>query len=1074
MIPTPEKPSILDTPLKRWFPLNVETLLVVLLLTVAIISRFYDLGARVISHDENNHYVPSYSLYSGDGYRYDPMSHGPLQFHMMALSFALFGDNDFTGRLPAALLSIATIMVAMFAFRRYLGRTGALVAAALIIISPLMLYYARYARNESYIVLWGILTLYSILRYLERGEAWALFLFTAVNALHFTDKATSYIFAAEEGLFLAAYFIDRLSHREWTHPRRRANFLLGLSLTIVLVAAAAGFYLLHKPASNTPVEQTRLILIVISILAAGAAGTLAWSGVEMVRGLGWTGLKSERSADMLILLVTFLLPLLSALPIQLMGYTPLDYTTTGIIRVVVVAAILGAMGITLGLWWFGRKWLFHAGLFFIPFVLLYSTFFTNPEGLVGGLVGALSYWIEQQAVQRGSQPLYYYLLLLVPMYEFLPAVGTVVAAGIASFSRLWQSQPGQPFTPARSNSEQTSVPVAALLIFWSVSSLAVFTIAGEKMPWLTIHIALPLILSSAWAIGWLVETVPWGRLARWGISNYARLAALVLLGFLTLLTGRDAFRVAYINYDGPTEYLVYAHGAPAPKELFSQIEELSIRTTGTTDMVAAYDNQVRYPYWWYMRRYANKIDYDVNPTRDLQRALVIGVGDENLTKLTPVVRQNYFEFSAIRLWWPNMDYMDIKWNTIDSERIANLQAQYNAAGGKVPPMTITEYIQYAWRHIKPFFTDAKVRSAVVQIWLNDDFTQWGDLKKSTAYSLTDWGVSDRMHYYIRKDISAQLWPYGAEAQALTTPSDPYASITAPVSPDLVLGKTGNEPGAFQAPRAVAIAADGSLYVVDSLNNRIQHLSQSGQVLQVWGTYASLAKGAAPGGTFSEPWGVAVGPDGNVFVADTWNHRIQKFTSDGQFVTMWGYFGQGDTPDAFYGPRGLAIDGKGRVFVADTGNKRIVVFDSNGEYITQFGSPGMDIGQLDEPVGVALDAAGNVFVTDTWNQRIQVFSPDPSGQVFNAIYSWSVDGWNGQSVENKPFITVDTAGNTLVTDPEMCRVITFSPAGQPIRVWDGCSSGTFHLPSGIASDSSGGVWVTDAGNGTLIHFKEENP
>ena len=73
-------------------------------------------------------------------------------------------------------------------------------------------------------------------------------------------------------------------------------------------------------------------------------------------------------------------------------------------------------------------------------------------------------------------------------------------------------------------------------------------------------------------------------------------------------------------------------------------------------MVVAYDNKVRYPYWWYMRDFANKIDYDVNPTRDLQRAVVIAVGDENLTKLAPVVRQNYDEFSAIRLWWPNMDY----------------------------------------------------------------------------------------------------------------------------------------------------------------------------------------------------------------------------------------------------------------------------------------------------------------------------------------------------------------------------------------------------------------------------------
>ena len=1076
MMPNPEKPSLLDTPLRRWFPLNVETLLVVLLAAAAVVSRFYDLGARTMSHDEINHVVPSFSLYTGNGYKVDPMSHGPLQFHMMALSYALFGDNDFTTRLPAAVLSIAAFGVAIFAFRRYLGRTGALVAGALIIISPLMLYYGRYARNEAYIVLWGILTIYSILRYLERGEAWALFLFTAVNALHFTDKATSYMFAAEEFLFLAAYFVDRVSRREWQPGRRRVFFLLGLTLTVVLLAAAAGFYLSHKPIADTAAEQVRTMIIVVSILAAGAVGTLVWSGVEMVRGLGWVAIKSERAADILVLLGTFILPLLSAIPIKLMGFTPLDYTTTGMLRVVGVAAVLASIGITLGLLWFRRKWLFHAALFFIPLILLYTTFFTKPDGIVGGLVGELSYWMEQQNVARGGQPLYYYVLLMIPIYEFLAALGTVTAAGIATFARLWQSQPGQPFTRPPEECDQPPVPVATLLVFWSVSSLAIFTYAGEKMPWLTIHIALPMILSSAWAIGWLVETVPWGKIAAWSFRNYARFATLGLFGLLAVLTGRDAFRAAYINFDFPTEYLVYAHAASDPKVLFGEIEELSIRTTGsTTDIVAAYDNQVRYPYWWYMRRYANKIDFDVNPTREARQALVIAVGDENLTKVTPVVRQDYTEFAGMRLWWPNMDYWSLKWTTIESERTSALQAEYAGTEEIMPKMNIFGYLQYVWPHIKPFFTDAKVRSAVFQIWLNDDFTEWGALKNSTAYTLTDWGVSARMHYYIRKDIAAQLWPYGASAQAVVVPPDPYAAITNPASPDLVLGTTGSEPGQFQSPRAVAVAADGSLYVVDSMNDRIQHLSQDGEVLHVWGTHADVSQGEAPGGTFNEPWGIAVGLDGSVYVADTWNYRVQKFTADGRFITMWGFFGQAaDAPEAFYGPRGLTVDSQGRVYLADTGNKRIVVFGPDGDYITQFGTPGLGLGQLDEPVAVALDSAGNVYVTDTWNQRVQVFTPDASGQAYTAFAEWPVDGWYGQSVENKPFIAVDATGNVSVTDPELCRVISFLPGGQPIRVWDGCQAGMLVLPSGIASDGSGGLWVTNAGNGTLVHIKLETP
>jgi DNA-binding beta-propeller fold protein YncE len=227
-----------------------------------------------------------------------------------------------------------------------------------------------------------------------------------------------------------------------------------------------------------------------------------------------------------------------------------------------------------------------------------------------------------------------------------------------------------------------------------------------------------------------------------------------------------------------------------------------------------------------------------------------------------------------------------------------------------------------------------------------------------------------MTFYIRKDIVSKLWPYGTVPQTIAPPADPYAGITTPVTPDNVVGGLGTDAGQFQSPRGIALAPDGSLYVADAGNNRIQHLSPAGKVLQVWGSFADISKGAAPGGTFNEPWGVAVAPDGSVYVADTWNYRIQKFTPDGKFVQMWGT-GPAEGNTQFYGPRGLAVDSLGHVFVADTGNKRIVIFDAIGKYLGEFGGPGAQLGQLDEPVDIALDADGNAYVTDTWNQRIQV-------------------------------------------------------------------------------------------------------
>ena len=102
-----EKSSWLDRPISSLIPrLNVETLLIILILVLAVFSRLYILGARTMSHDEVNHVVPSYELYQGQGYAYDPVTHGPLQFHLIALSFFLFGDTDFTARLPHALLGL--------------------------------------------------------------------------------------------------------------------------------------------------------------------------------------------------------------------------------------------------------------------------------------------------------------------------------------------------------------------------------------------------------------------------------------------------------------------------------------------------------------------------------------------------------------------------------------------------------------------------------------------------------------------------------------------------------------------------------------------------------------------------------------------------------------------------------------------------------------------------------------------------------------------------------------------------------------------------------------------------------
>jgi DNA-binding beta-propeller fold protein YncE len=200
-----------------------------------------------------------------------------------------------------------------------------------------------------------------------------------------------------------------------------------------------------------------------------------------------------------------------------------------------------------------------------------------------------------------------------------------------------------------------------------------------------------------------------------------------------------------------------------------------------------------------------------------------------------------------------------------------------------------------------------------------------------------------------------------------------------------------------------------------------------------------------------------------------------FSPTGEFVKMWGYFGQAEAPEAFWGPRAIAVDLEGRVFVTDTGNKRIVVFDRDGNFLTQFGTVGLNLGEFDEPVGLAADTEGRIYVADTWNQRIQVFIQDESG-AYQPERSWDIVAWYGQSLDNKPYLAVNSSGHVFVTDPEGYRMLEFTSQGDIVQTWGDFGAGpdTFGLVGGVAVDPSEGVWVTDTGNSRIMHFTPPRP
>jgi tripartite motif-containing protein 71 len=234
----------------------------------------------------------------------------------------------------------------------------------------------------------------------------------------------------------------------------------------------------------------------------------------------------------------------------------------------------------------------------------------------------------------------------------------------------------------------------------------------------------------------------------------------------------------------------------------------------------------------------------------------------------------------------------------------------------------------------------------------------------------------------------------------------------------------------------------------------------------------VVSGSGADGSFFGPSGIAVGSDGYVYVTEndsnsTVNqHRVQKFTSSGNFVTKWGALGHG--PSEFNSPLGIAVAPSGNVYVADSGNDRIQVFTSDGTLLFIIGTHGPSEGDFVAPFAIAIDDAGFVYVVEggfNAMPRVQKFSEDGS-----FVTSWGSYGTGQGQFEGGSFgIAVDEHGSVYVADPD--RVQKFTSGGGFLTQWGsrGSGEGQFELAWGVAIDSDENVYVVDARNHRVQKF-----
>ncbi|MEZ4572030.1 MAG: TIGR03663 family protein, partial [Thermomicrobiales bacterium] len=627
------------------FRLTAEGLAYLTIAVLAVLTRFWDLGSRAMNHDESLHTYYSWLYYDNYHYIHDPLMHGPALFHLNALAYFLFGDNDVTARImPAIFGTMIVLMPALLRGPKLWGRWGAIAASGILLFSPSILYYSRFIRHDVYTLFATFAIVIAALRYLDKPERRWIIVAAISTFFLFTTKEVSFIVAFIVVTFLAVVVT-------WQIHRAMFGVLVGsvIALGVVLLGLRS---MGVEPLPGIPWEdpsdrnisafatdfaQHPYVLAALGVIGLAIVAALIVADRLRTEGGRWLD--------------------------DVIGRTP-DHTTAHSLYL----ALRDYRGLAIGI---------GAGL--TLFVLLYTSMFTNFGGLGSATFGALGYWLGQQDVQRGAQPWFYYLLLL-PQYEFVavtvfPIAGLLTAWGLVTRIRGGDYFLGRPVG--------RRLYMRAFFLYWAVVMLGVLSWAGEKMPWLSVHIALPMILLAASYTGEAVEyveararegrlpgrsalavaagipvlTASWFLLWAWAsagpwefredLNNYVRtlrpfaadnpwvlylpLAALVaLLGYglyrlgpkLALATAGAAivavmiagqahvsYRFTYTEGDVAIDMLMYSQASPDVERVMDDLGEFSRQMTGDRDIAVMYDSGTSWPFQWYLRDYPNRRFY---------------------------------------------------------------------------------------------------------------------------------------------------------------------------------------------------------------------------------------------------------------------------------------------------------------------------------------------------------------------------------------------------------------------------------------------------------------------------------
>jgi predicted membrane-bound mannosyltransferase len=659
------------------------------------VLRYWGMGEKPLHHDESMHAYYSLSFaFDPSSYSYNPLLHGPFQFHAEGIMFALLlfaqhlsgvgggllGNpwiNDATARIVPATFGVGIVCLPI-GLRRELGRAGALITAFLLAVSPSFVYFSRFLREDIYFNFFMFAMLVCAVQFAaKRTTGWFIGIFLASVLAYATFEGffiTAAIFGGFLVMLVAWELANGLAPKLPSALTARERTFFSRALVMLALATVGGTVAL--------IGLHEMSVIGNAISKVDPTGEQPPAGLTQLENVS-VGVLLYASIVIALLVITVLIWQLSHESSPMVyafergprseiifddddddgslgaGHGSPDVAPTRRFAARVEDAALAPTRAVLRLrgrlhreeqpflhlllsinWvqWFVAfviSWMVFAALFWIlpgpsqPGLTLGEGF---AKGVGQGLWQGLYYWLDQQHVARGGQPPYYYLLL-IPLYEQL-AVVFGLAGVVYSLVR-----------PTR---------FRLFLVWWFVASLGIYSWAGEKMPWLSIQITLPLFLLAGVALNWVahqcIACVPpmFARLIQRLRSRYQATSAMspatdeadamvsgeaarrhgrrrgiaglagAVSAFLLLvpmvhsmwvLTRPDAA-------NGPLEMMVYVQTTNDVDLVLSRINHADqVLYGGKHKLTIGVGAGEEWPFYWYLRDFTTTVNWEYNPTQ---------------------------------------------------------------------------------------------------------------------------------------------------------------------------------------------------------------------------------------------------------------------------------------------------------------------------------------------------------------------------------------------------------------------------------------------------------------------------